>query len=240
MFREGHSGRGIFVLCEGRVKLSVCSQSGKRLTLRIAGPGEVLGLSSSLSGGPHQVTAETLGNAQVAVVKRKELLRFLRDHREAYLQVVNLLSRDLHVAYDRVRSIGLGRTRRSRAARGAPPGLDRTGPRGGVRNPADHRVLCSRLEAALCRRAHGNWNEPVASTFAEIPLTFLSRSRGLPYFSWELDHFPTLFRGHPLHFLVKCGRNIKLDHLCHGPPPIQQQRTHPYLASPHKGRMRNY
>ena len=125
LFREGHSGRGIFVLCEGRVKLSVCSESGKRLTLRIAGPSEVLGLSSSLSGGPHQVTAETLGNAQVAVVRRKDLLRFLRDHREACLQVVNLLSQDLHVAYDRVRSIGLGRTRRSRAARGTPPGLDR-------------------------------------------------------------------------------------------------------------------
>src|SRR2546422_9393448 len=106
LFREGHSGRSIFVLCEGRVKLSVCSQSGKRLTLRIAGPGEVLGLSSSLSGGPHQVTAETLGNAQVAVVERKDLLRFLRDHREACLQVVNLLSQDLHVAYDRVRSLG--------------------------------------------------------------------------------------------------------------------------------------
>ena len=43
LFREGHPGCGIFVLCEGRVKLSVCSESGKRLTLRIAGPGEVLG-----------------------------------------------------------------------------------------------------------------------------------------------------------------------------------------------------
>ena len=117
LFREGQPGRGIFVLCEGRVKLSVCSESGKRLTLCIAGPGEVLGLSSSLSGGPHQVTAETLGNAQVAVVKRKGLLRFLRDHREACMQVVNLLSQDLHTAYDRVRSIELGRSRRSRALR---------------------------------------------------------------------------------------------------------------------------
>jgi hypothetical protein len=50
-------------------------------------------------------------------VKRKDLLRFLRQHREACLQVVHLLSQDLHVAYDRVRSIGLGRSRRSRAPR---------------------------------------------------------------------------------------------------------------------------
>jgi CRP/FNR family cyclic AMP-dependent transcriptional regulator len=117
LFREGQLARGIFVLCEGRVKLSVCAESGKRLTVRIAGPGEVLGLSASLSSGPHELTAETLDNAQVAVVKRKDLLRFLRDHREACLQVVHLLSQDLHSAYDRVRSIGLGRSRRSRAPR---------------------------------------------------------------------------------------------------------------------------
>jgi CRP/FNR family transcriptional regulator, cyclic AMP receptor protein len=117
LFREGHAARGIFVLCEGRVKLSVCSEAGKHLTLRIAGPGEVLGLSASLSSRPYEVTAETLENARVALVKRKDLLRFLRDYREACLQVVNLLSQDLHSAYDRVRSVGLGRSRRSRALR---------------------------------------------------------------------------------------------------------------------------
>jgi CRP/FNR family transcriptional regulator len=117
LMREGQPARGVFVLCQGRAKLSVCSESGKRLTLRIAGPGEVLGLSASLSSGPYEVTAETLDNAQVAVVKRKDLLNFLRDHREACLQVVHLLSQDLHTAYDRVRSIGLGRSRRSRAPR---------------------------------------------------------------------------------------------------------------------------
>ena len=116
LFREGGASKGMFVLCEGRVKLSLCSESGKRLTLRIAGPGEVLGLSASLSSTPYEVTAEALENATVACVKRKDLLRFLRDHREACLQVVHLLSRDLHTAYDRVRSVGLGRSRRPRAS----------------------------------------------------------------------------------------------------------------------------
>lgn len=94
LFREGSPSRGMFVLCEGRVRLSICSESGKRLTLRIAGPGEVLGLSASLSSTPYEVTAETLESATVASVKRKDLLRFLREHREACLQVVHLLSRD--------------------------------------------------------------------------------------------------------------------------------------------------
>jgi len=71
-------------------------------------------LSSTLSGQPYELTAEALDACQVVFVKRKDLLRFLRDHREACLQVVHLLSGDLHSAYERVRSIGLSRTRRPR------------------------------------------------------------------------------------------------------------------------------
>lgn len=116
LFHEGRLPRGIFVLCEGRVKLSVCSENGKRLMLRVAGPGEVLGLSATMSGKPYELTAEVLDRAQVAFVKRKDLLKFLRDHQEACMQVVHLLSQDLHVAFDRVRTVGLTRSRRPRIA----------------------------------------------------------------------------------------------------------------------------
>lgn len=117
LFAEGRSPRGVFVLCDGRAKLSICSETGKRLMLRIAGPGEILGLSSALSGKPYEITAETMDASQVVFVKRKDLTKFLRDHREACLQVVHLLSGDLHNAYERVRSIGLSRTRRARTVR---------------------------------------------------------------------------------------------------------------------------
>ncbi len=112
LFSEGKPARGIYVLCEGRAKLSVCSDNRKRLMLRVAGPGEVLGLSASMSGKPYEVTAEMLDSSQVAFVRRKDLLQFLRSNRVACLQVVHLLSQDLHQAYDRVRSIGLSRARR--------------------------------------------------------------------------------------------------------------------------------
>jgi CRP/FNR family transcriptional regulator, cyclic AMP receptor protein len=114
LFQEGQMARGIFVLCEGRAKLSICSENGKRLTLRVAMPGEVLGLSASVSGGAYEVSAEMIDNGRVAEVQRKDLLKFLRNYREACLQVVHLLSADLHTAYERVRSIGLVRTRRPR------------------------------------------------------------------------------------------------------------------------------
>jgi len=104
LFKEGQPVKGIFILCDGRAKLSMCSKTGERLTVRIARPGDVLGLSASVSGCPYELTAEILDNTQVIMILRKDLMRFLGEHREACVQVLHLLSQDLDTAYDRVRS----------------------------------------------------------------------------------------------------------------------------------------
>jgi len=115
LFAEEQPPKGVYVLCDGRAKLSICSENGKKLMLRIAGPGELLGLSATLSGHPYELTAETVDASQVVFIKRRDLLRFLREYPMACMQVVSMLSGDLHSAYDRVRSVGLGRTRRQKA-----------------------------------------------------------------------------------------------------------------------------
>jgi CRP/FNR family transcriptional regulator len=114
LFSEGRPVRGIFLLCDGRAKLSICSDSGKRLTLRVAGPGEVLGLGAALSNTPYEITAELLDSSQIVFIRKKELTKFLREHPEVCMQVVRMLSQDLHGAYERVRSIGLVHSRRPR------------------------------------------------------------------------------------------------------------------------------
>src|SRR3974390_3056774 len=114
LFSEGRPVRGIYLLCDGRAKLSICAENGKRLTLRVAGPGEVLGLGAALSNTPYEITAELLDSSQVVFIRRKELTKFLREHSDICMQVVRMLSQDLHGAYERVRSIGMVRTRRPR------------------------------------------------------------------------------------------------------------------------------
>jgi CRP/FNR family transcriptional regulator len=117
LFAEGRPSRGVYILCEGRAKLSLCSESGRRLMTRVAGPGEMLGLGATLSGKAYEVSAEMLDAAQVVFVKRKDLLRFLRDNPLICMEVVRRLSDDLHGAYEQVRSIGLSRARRARIQR---------------------------------------------------------------------------------------------------------------------------
>jgi len=113
LFQEGEPADGIFLLCSGAVKLSVGSSHGDTLLLRSAGPGEILGLSATLTGQGHEVTAETTTPARLVFIKRKDFLHYLREHTDVCLRVVESLSNDVHAAYERVRMLGLARIRHS-------------------------------------------------------------------------------------------------------------------------------
>src|SRR4030095_9056973 len=60
LFVEGQELRGVFVIYNGRLKLSTSSPQGKSIIVRIAKEGEVIGLPSTLSGKPYDLTAEAL------------------------------------------------------------------------------------------------------------------------------------------------------------------------------------
>lgn len=92
LFVEGQLARGSFVLCSGTVKLSTTSREGKVLILRIAEPGEVLGLSAVLSGVAYEVTATASAPCRVNFVKADILLNFLRMHGEAGLHAARSVS----------------------------------------------------------------------------------------------------------------------------------------------------
>jgi len=117
LFVEGQNPRGVFVICSGRTKLSTCSSDGKTLITQIAEPGEVLGLSATVSGKPYEVTAETLDPCQINFVRREDFIRFLSRHGEACLRVAEALSNNYHHAYEQVRSLGLSQSTAEKLAR---------------------------------------------------------------------------------------------------------------------------
>jgi len=107
VFSEKEPSAGVFVILSGEVKLSINSQDGRRLSLRIARKGEILGLSSALSDRPYELTAETLYPATIAPVSRQNFLGFLARHPEAYQAVTEELTRHVHMACQQLRTVGL-------------------------------------------------------------------------------------------------------------------------------------
>ena len=107
LFMEKQESRGVFVLCEGQVKLTISSSEGKTLILRIAKPGEILGLMSVLSGKPYEVSAETIRPSQIAFIRRGDFLRFIAQHAEASAGIVKQLSSNYNLACEQLRTVGL-------------------------------------------------------------------------------------------------------------------------------------
>jgi CRP/FNR family cyclic AMP-dependent transcriptional regulator len=104
LFAEGQPCRGIYILCRGRVKLSSTSSGGQTLILKIAQPGEVLGLNATVSKTLHQTTAETGQPCQLNFVRREDFLKFLTEHTEAGMQAAIHLSHECQQAYQHLRS----------------------------------------------------------------------------------------------------------------------------------------
>ena len=117
LFVEGQVSRGVYLICSGRVKLSTTSRDGKTLILRIAEPGEVLGLHATVSGKPYELTAETLQPCQLDFIRREDFLRFLQQHADACLNAARHLSQNCQRAYETIRSLGLSHSVAEKLAR---------------------------------------------------------------------------------------------------------------------------
>lgn len=117
LFTEDELPSEIFVLLRGQVKLTISSDEGKRFILRIANPGDFLGLTSVFTGIRHTTTAETLYPCMIATLRRADFLNFLGRHPVAYPSVLRALSLDCNQAHGRLRTIGLTSSARAKFAR---------------------------------------------------------------------------------------------------------------------------
>ncbi|HEY0592979.1 MAG TPA: Crp/Fnr family transcriptional regulator [Thermoanaerobaculia bacterium] len=117
LFIEEEQPRGVFMLCSGRVKLTTSSSQGKTLILKVAEPGELLGLSAAILGRPYEVSAETVEPCQVNFIKREDFLRFLSEYTEVSMHTAQQLSEKYHSAQKEIRSLGLSQSAREKVAK---------------------------------------------------------------------------------------------------------------------------
>jgi len=117
LFVEGQKPRGVFILCKGRVKLFGSSASGKSVIFRIADSGEIIGLPSTLSAKPFELTAEALEPTQANFIRSEDFLLFLREHGDAALRVAEMLSNIYYATCREVRYLGLAQSTEEKLAR---------------------------------------------------------------------------------------------------------------------------
>jgi len=117
LFVEGQEPRGVFVLCNGRIKLSTNSADGKSIIVRLAEPGELVGLPGTLSGKAYELTAEALEPLQADFIPRDAFMQFLREHGEAAVRVAEMLSKIYYSTLLEIRYLGFASSAEEKLAR---------------------------------------------------------------------------------------------------------------------------
>ena len=105
LFQQGSAVAGVYLVESGEVRVLLPSGQRQKQLLEVVGPGAMLGLSESMTGEKYRITAEAGERTRVAFIPREEFLEFLREHGDFCMQVVRLLSEDLHGLYHKFRSI---------------------------------------------------------------------------------------------------------------------------------------
>lgn len=113
---EGEISNGVYVIHSGRVRISR-QVNGSAGSSRIARPGEVVGLSTVVSGRPSEATAKTLGPSRLAFIPRDRLMKLMERDAEFAYRVVRVLCESLADPFDRLRPPRRRRRRRNSRAR---------------------------------------------------------------------------------------------------------------------------
>lgn len=150
IFSQGQPPRGVNIVCQGKVKLSMTSLEGKTITIKVAQEGEVLGLSATITGQDYDFTAETVTHCQLNFVRRDDFLRFLQQNQDACFHAAQELSALHSTTCAGLRLFGLAPTVGARLATLLLK-WDEDGPkhrRGRITFPYTHEQIAQRLGAS--------------------------------------------------------------------------------------------
>lgn len=109
IFDEGSDSHSVFAVCEGSVKLITASSEGRVLLLRVARPGEVLGLAEAVLGSaPYECSGIAAEASILAVIPRETFIRFISSYPEACVGLTVALSEQYKLAQRETKLLAFG------------------------------------------------------------------------------------------------------------------------------------
>jgi len=107
IFHEGAPASGLYILCQGTVKLYQSDRFGRDHILGIAGAGDILGELPADPNEPYSTSAEALTDSQLCYLPRERLVQFIQQYPMAGVRLIAALSTSLGAARKKVRALAL-------------------------------------------------------------------------------------------------------------------------------------
>lgn len=117
LFAEGDDARGVYLLLSGSVKVSLSSAQGKVFILRIAKPGDLLGINSTMSGKPYEATAETINHCRAIFIPLRDFSSLYNHNEDVREFVLEAFSQNVSEMIDFSRRLLLSETAEEKLAR---------------------------------------------------------------------------------------------------------------------------
>lgn len=100
LFLEGQDGDRLYVVLDGKIKLTRAAADGRENLLSVLGPGEMFGELSLFDPRPRTSTASAVTEATVAALAHDALRRLLLERPEVSMHMLQALARRLRRAND--------------------------------------------------------------------------------------------------------------------------------------------
>mgnify|MGYP001772944763 CR=1 FL=1 len=104
---EDEIGSALFIIIDGKVKVSRLDETGKEVILSILGPGEVFGEMSLLDGMKRSATVSSLTDTEVFIIYRDDFLNLLNQHPQIAISLLKELTQRLRKADMQIKSLSL-------------------------------------------------------------------------------------------------------------------------------------
>jgi len=97
LFHMGDEGGNLYIIRQGRVKVTIPSSDGEEVILTILSAGEILGELSLIDGKPRSATVQAMEETNVLVLYREDFLDILRGRFDVVQRVLEVLTQRLRI-----------------------------------------------------------------------------------------------------------------------------------------------
>ncbi len=104
---EEEIGSTMFIILDGRVKISRISEDGREVILSILSEGDFFGEMSILDGQNRSANVVTLEDSKIMIVRREDFLKMLRDYPQIAINLLKELAHRLRRSDSQIKSLSL-------------------------------------------------------------------------------------------------------------------------------------
>jgi CRP/FNR family cyclic AMP-dependent transcriptional regulator len=100
IFSRGDPGDSMLAVLGGRVRISICSEEGKEITLAVIEAGQIFGEMALLDGEGRSADATAIGCCRLLIIRRRDFVPFLEGHAKLAIRLLQILCQRVRHAND--------------------------------------------------------------------------------------------------------------------------------------------